>query len=81
MATGKGKNGGGQSRLLDRLLKAKPEFKPFKFEMSVELHERLEKLQNETGLSKEAINEGCNYAMRQLVTRLEREAKQGSAGK
>lgn len=70
------KNGAKQSRLLDRFLKARPEFKQFKFEMAVELHERIDKLKNETGLTNEAMNEALNYAVRTLVTRLEREAKQ-----
>lgn len=69
---GKAKGG----RLLDRFLKDKPEFKPYKFEMAADLHERLEKLQKDTGLSKEAVNDALNYAVRGLVTRLEREAKQ-----
>lgn len=73
-----GKNGAGkQSRLLDRFLKDKPEFKPYKFDMAADLHERLEKLKNETGLSKEAVNDALNYAVRTLLTRLEREAKAG----
>lgn len=67
---------GKQSRLLDRFLKKKEEFKPFKFEMAVDLHERLEKLKKEAGLSKEAVNDALNYAVRNLLTRLEREAKQ-----
>jgi hypothetical protein len=67
---------GKQSRLLDRFLKVKPEFKPYKFEMAADLHERLEKLIKETGMTKEAVNEAMNYAVKTLVTRLEREAKQ-----
>jgi hypothetical protein len=71
-----GKNGTGkQSRLLDRFLKDKPEFKPYKFDMAIDLHERLEKLASETKMSKEAINDALNYAVRTLLTRLEREAK------
>jgi len=75
-----GKNGASKNtRLLDRFLKDKPEFKAYKFDMAVDLHERLGKLQTETGLSKEAINDALNYAVRNLLTRLEREAKQVSA--
>jgi hypothetical protein len=77
MATSNGKGKG--SRLLDRFLKDKPEFKPYKFEMAADIHERLEKLQKETGLSKEAVNDALNYAVRGLVTRLEREAKQADS--
>jgi hypothetical protein len=72
---GKGK----QSRLLDRFLKERPEFKPYKFEMAADLHERLEKLIKETGMTKEAVNEAMNYAVRTLVTRLEREAKEAKS--
>jgi hypothetical protein len=66
----------GQGRLLDRFTKQKPEFKAYKFDLSTDLHERLEKLAGETGMSKESINDALNYAVRSLVTRLEREAKQ-----
>ncbi len=52
---GKGKEGK-EKRLLDRFLKSKPEFKPFKFEMAADLHERLEKLKKQTGLMN-GINE------------------------
>jgi len=69
----------GQGRLLDRFTKQKPEFKPYKFDLATDLHERLEKLASETGMTKDAINDALNYAVRSLVTRLEREAKQ--AGK
>ena len=72
-----GKNGAGkQSRLLDRFLKDNPEFKPYKFDMAADLHERLQKLQKDTGLSKEAVNDALNYAVRTLLTRLEREVRQ-----
>lgn len=77
--TGKKSGEGKQSRLLDRFLKNKPEFKPYKFEMAADLHERLEKLQKETSMSKEAVNDALNYAVRTLLTRLEREAKQGNS--
>lgn len=70
----------GQGRLLDRFTKQKPEFKPYKFDLAVDVHERLEKLASETGMSKESINDALNYAVRSLVTRLEREAKQASGG-
>ncbi len=69
----------GQARLLDRFTKQKPQFKPYKIDLATDLHERLEKLAGETGMSKESINDALNYAVRSLVTRLEREAKQ--AGK
>lgn len=65
-----------QARLLDRFLKSKPEFRVFKFDMAVDLHERLEKLKKDAGLTNEAVNEAMNYAVRTLLTRLEREAKQ-----
>jgi len=65
----------GQSRLLDRFTKQKPEFKPYKFDLATDLHERLEKLAGETGMTKDAINDALNYAVRSLVTRLEREAR------
>lgn len=70
---------GKQSRLLDRFLKEKLEFKPYKFEMAADLHERLEKLTKETGMPKEAVNDALNYAVRMLLTRLEREAKQAKS--
>jgi hypothetical protein len=76
------KNGGAkQTKLLDRFLKAKPEFKQFKMELATDLHERIEKLKKETGMSAEAVNEALNYAIRGLVTRLEREAKAGAGAK
>jgi hypothetical protein len=73
--TGAGK----KTLLLDRFLKKQPEFKPYKFEMAADLHDRLEKLQKETSMSKEAVNDAMNYAVRTLLTRLEREAKQGKS--
>jgi hypothetical protein len=69
----------GQGRLLDRFTKQKPAFKPYKFDLSTDLHERLEKLASETGMTKEAINDALNYAVRSLVTRLEREARASSS--
>jgi hypothetical protein len=68
---GKGK----QAKLLDRFTKKKPEFKPYRIDLAVDLHERLEKLAGETGMSKEAINDALNYGIRKLVTQLEREAR------
>ena len=68
---------GKDKRLLDRFLKSKPEFKPFKFDMAADLHEKLEKLKKQTGMTNEAVNEAMNYAVRSLLTRLEREAGQG----
>jgi predicted DNA-binding protein len=68
----------GQGRLLDRFTKQKPQFKSYKFDLSADLHERLEKLAGETGMTKDSINDALNYAVRSLVTRLEREAKQAS---
>jgi hypothetical protein len=65
-----------QSSLLNRFLKAKPEFKSYKIELAADLHERLDKLMNKTGMTKEAVNEAMNYAVRKLVTQLEREARQ-----
>lgn len=65
----------GQSRLLDRFTKQKPEFKSYKFDLAADVHERLEKLASQTGMSKDSINDALNYAVRSLVTRLEREAK------
>lgn len=76
---GQGKKGR-SSRLLDRFTKQKPQFKPYKIDLSVDLHERIEKLASETGMTKEAINDAMNYAIRSLVTRLEREAKQANKG-
>jgi AraC-like DNA-binding protein len=64
-----------QGRLLDRFTKQKPQFKPYKIDLSIDLHERLEKLASETGMSKASINDALNYAVRSLVTRLEREAR------
>jgi hypothetical protein len=70
-----------QVKLLDRFIKKKPEFKPYKIDLAVELHERLEKLAGETGMSKDAINDALNYAIRKLVSQLEREARSaGNAG-
>jgi hypothetical protein len=65
----------GQARLLDRFTKQKPAFKSYKFDLAADVHERLEKLASETGMSKESINDALNYAVRSLVTRLEREAR------
>ena len=65
----------GQSRLLDRFTKQKPEFRPYKFDLAVDLHDRLEKLAAQTGMTRDAINDALNYSIRQLVTRLEREAR------
>ncbi len=65
----------GQGRLLDRFIKQKPEFRPYKFDLAADVHERLEKLAGETGMTKDAINDALNYAVRSLVTRLEREAR------
>ncbi len=65
-----------QSTLLDRFLKAKPEFKSYKIELAADLHERLDKLMSKTGMTKEAVNEAMNYAVRRLVTQLERESRQ-----
>jgi hypothetical protein len=64
-----------QTKLLDRFLKSKPEFKAYKFEMATDLHERLDALKKGTGMTSEAVNEALNYAVRNLLTRLEREAK------
>lgn len=71
---------GKQSRLPDRFLKAKPQFKSYKFDMAADVHERLEKLMKETGMTKESVNDALNYAVRTLVTRLEREARLGAGG-
>jgi hypothetical protein len=74
---GKGK----QKKLLDRFMKAKPEFKQVKIELAADLHERIEKLKKDTGMTAEAVNDAINYAIRGLVTRLEREAKAGAEAK
>lgn len=82
MMTGaNGSKGTKQTRLLDRFTKAKPEFKQFRMELATDLHERLERLKKDTGLTNEAVNDALNYAIRGLVTRLEREAKQAAGGK
>jgi len=70
----------GQGRLLDRFTKQRPEFKPYKFDLAIDLHERLEKLASETGMTKEAINDALNYAVRSLISRLEREARASNKG-
>ncbi len=75
-----GKHKRGQSRLLDRFTKQKPAFKSYKFDLATDLHERLEKLAGKTGMSKESINDALNYAVRSLVTRLEREARASDKG-
>ncbi len=62
--------------LLNRLQKSRPEFKKYSFDLSTDLHERLEGLQSGIGLTKDQINDALNYAVRGLVSRLEREAKQ-----
>lgn len=67
-----------QTKLLDRFMKAKPEFRQFKMELATDLHERIERLKKETGLTNEAMNGALNYAVRGLVTKLEREAKQAA---
>lgn len=64
------------TRLLDRFTKKKPDFKAYKIDLASDVHERLEKLATDTGMSKEAINDALNYGIRKLVTQLEREAKQ-----
>jgi hypothetical protein len=69
-----------QFKLLDRFTKKKPEFKPYKFDLAVDLHQRLDKLASETGMTKEAINDAVNYAVRKLVTQLEREARSSGPG-
>ena len=74
------KGGAKQTKLLDRFMKARPEFKQFKFELATDLHERLEGLKKKTGMTNEAMNDALNYAVRGLVTRLEREAKSASGG-
>ena len=78
MSSGAANSKGKQSKLLDKFLKQKPEFKPYKIDLAVDLHERLEKLASGTGLSKEAMNDALNYVIRKLLTQLEREAKQRS---
>lgn len=70
-----------QTKLLDRFMKAKPEFKQMKIELATDLHERIEKLKKTTGMTNEAVNDALNYAIRSLVTRLEREAKAGAEAK
>ena len=70
----------GQGRLLDRFTKQRPEFKPYKFDLAIDLHERLERLASETGMTKEAINDALNYAVRSLISRLEREARAPKKG-
>jgi hypothetical protein len=64
-----------QTKLLDRFMKAKPEFKQMKIELATDLHERIERLKKDTGMTAEAVNDAMNYAIRGLVTRLEREAR------
>ena len=54
------------------------EFKPFKFELVSNLHERLERLKKEAGMTNEAANDALNYAVRTLLTRREREAGSGA---
>ncbi len=70
----------GQGRLLDRFTKQKPEFKSYKFDLAIDLHERLDRLASETGMTKEAINDALNYAVRSLISRLEREARASNKG-
>lgn len=70
-----------QTKLLDRFMKAKPEFKQVKIELATDLHERIERLKKDTGMTAEAVNDALNYAIRGLVTRLEREAKAGAEAK
>ncbi len=62
--------------LLSRLQKAKPEFKAYKFNLATDLHERLERLSETAGLSQDQLNDALNYAVRKLVTQLERETKE-----
>jgi uncharacterized protein YidB (DUF937 family) len=64
-----------QVKLLDRFTKKKPEFKPYRIDLAIDLHERLEKLAGDTGMSKDAVNDALNYAIRKLVSKLEREAR------
>ena len=66
------------SRLIDRFLKEKPQFKPYKIDLAADLHDWLYKLATDTGMSKEAINNAINFAIRTLLTRLEREVCQAN---
>jgi hypothetical protein len=74
------KNGAKQKKLLDRFMKTDPEFKQFKFDLAADLHERIAELKKTTGMTNKAMNDALNYAVRGLVTRLEREAKGESEG-
>lgn len=65
-----------QSSLLARLKRARTEFRTFKIELATDLHDRLEALSADTGLTKDEVNHAINYAVRGLITRLEREAKE-----
>lgn len=69
------------ARLLERFTKPKQEFKPFKFDLATDLQERLETLKKETGMTAESVNNALNYAVRTLVTRLEREVKHAAGTK
>ncbi len=60
--------------LLNRLQQAKPEFKPYRFNLASDLLDRLEHLQSRVGLSQEQINDALNFAVRKLLSQLEREA-------
>lgn len=74
-------SGAKQTKLLDRFMKAKPEFKQFKVELATDLHDRIDRLKKETGMTSEAVNDALNYAIRGVVTRLEREARVSAEGK
>lgn len=78
MSSNAGAGKGKQAKLLDRFTKKRPEFKPYKVDLAVDLHERLDKLASRTGMTKEAINDALNYGIRKLVTQLEREAQQSN---
>lgn len=73
------KSGAKQTKLLDRFMKAKPEFKQMRIELATDLHERIERLKKDTGMTNEAMNDALNYAVRGLLTRLEREAGAGQS--
>ncbi len=80
MSSNEGAGKGKQSKLLDRFTKKRLEFKPYKIDLALDLHQRLDKLASDTGMTKEAINDAINYAVRKLVTQLEREARSGGSG-
>jgi hypothetical protein len=62
----------------ESLHRTKALFKSYKFDLANDLHERLVKPAGETGMTKNAINDALNYAVRSVS--LNWNVKQGKIG-